>query len=42
MQKDDGLKFLDARRFRPNIIGMYTGCIFETMRFKNIPPYIEL
>jgi hypothetical protein len=24
VQKDDGLKFLDARRFRPNIIGMYT------------------
>lgn len=23
VQKDDGLKFLDARRFRPNIIGMY-------------------
>lgn len=39
VQKDDGLKFLDARRFRPNIIGMYILAVyFRLCVSKQEPP----
>lgn len=44
VQKDDGLKFLDARRFRPNIIGMYRYWLYisDYVFQKTTPIYIEL